>query len=293
MDIHDLRVFEAAARLGGMNRAAVELNTVQSNVTTRIRLLEERIGTPLFRRHSKGVTLTNAGERLLPYAMEIARLLDEARRSVEDDGKPKGDLTIGSMESTAAYRLPSVISSFCKAYPAVSISLRTGTNAKLIQEILDYSMDGAFVCGPIDHPDLDQELIFRERLVLATSPGQNRLEIPRTTPYKILVKGPGCAYRERFEDLLSTHGIRFSRMEFGTLDAIIECVAEGLGDTLLPESVLAQASSEGRISIHPLNAAETEVDTVFVWRHDTFSSSALSAFRRAALSTRQFAVAAQ
>jgi len=68
MDATDLKTFEAVARLGGMNRAAAELNTVQSNVTTRIRALEEELGTPLFQRHSRGVVLTDAGRRLLPYA---------------------------------------------------------------------------------------------------------------------------------------------------------------------------------------------------------------------------------
>ncbi len=55
MDASDLRVFEAVARLGGMNRAATELNTVQSNVTARIQALEAEIGITLFERHSRGV----------------------------------------------------------------------------------------------------------------------------------------------------------------------------------------------------------------------------------------------
>ncbi|MGH7111833.1 MAG: LysR family transcriptional regulator, partial [Stellaceae bacterium] len=77
MDAADLRVFEAVARLGGMSRAAGELHTVQSNVTARIRLLETELGTPLFARHSRGVVLTAAGRRLLPYAGRVARLLAE------------------------------------------------------------------------------------------------------------------------------------------------------------------------------------------------------------------------
>ena len=69
MDTADLKVFEAVARNGGMNRAAAELHTVQSNVTARIRALEAKLGCPLFERHSRGVALTQAGERLLPYAL--------------------------------------------------------------------------------------------------------------------------------------------------------------------------------------------------------------------------------
>ncbi len=72
MDAADLRVFEAVARLGGMNRAAPELNTVQSNVTGCIRRLEGELGTPLFDHHSRGVTLTATASRL--YSSEYLRL---------------------------------------------------------------------------------------------------------------------------------------------------------------------------------------------------------------------------
>ena len=74
MDAADLKVFEAVARTGGMNRAAAELHTVQSNVTARVRALEVELGCPLFERHSRGVALTSAGQRLLPYARRVAEL---------------------------------------------------------------------------------------------------------------------------------------------------------------------------------------------------------------------------
>src|ERR1019366_2825278 len=79
MDAADLRIFEAVARLGGMGRAAEALHTVQSNVTARIRQLEQELGTKLFRRHARGVEPTAAGRRLLPYAQRVARLLEDAR----------------------------------------------------------------------------------------------------------------------------------------------------------------------------------------------------------------------
>src|SRR5208337_2388859 len=81
MDTAGLKMFEAVARTGGMNRAAAELNTVQSNVTARIRALETELGCPLFERHSRGVALTAAGQRLLPYARRVAWLLTDAARA--------------------------------------------------------------------------------------------------------------------------------------------------------------------------------------------------------------------
>src|SRR6267143_1914272 len=104
MDAADLRVFEPVARLGGMNRAAAELNTVQSNVTARIRLLEDELKTPLFERSSRGVVLTAAGRRLLPYAVQVRHLLDDARRAVEDEIVFREELailtapTVGSLD---------------------------------------------------------------------------------------------------------------------------------------------------------------------------------------------------
>src|SRR4051812_31633260 len=109
MDARDLRVFEAVARTGGMNSAAPELNTVQSNVTARIRVLEEDLGIALFERRSRGVVLTRAGEQLLPYARRVDVLLADARRAARDQGAPSGLLTIGSLETTAAQRLAPIV----------------------------------------------------------------------------------------------------------------------------------------------------------------------------------------
>jgi LysR family transcriptional regulator, cell division regulator len=287
MDAGDLRVFEAVARLGGMNRAAHELNTVQSNVTSRIRLLEKEVGVPLFKRHSRGVALTNAGERLLPYAMKVAGLLTDAKRAVKDDGRPKGPLRIGSLETTAAYRLPPLISRYGASYPAVDLSLKTATNIGLIEGVLNHELDGAFVCGPLDHPDLNQTVVFLEELVIATAVGREKFSSTVDNgALKILVKGQGCAYRERLEDMLARRSINISRIEFGTLDAIVGCVAAGLGETLLPQSVLAPAVKDKRVEIHRLPPAESKVETLFVTRRDAFVSSALAAFLDIALSAK-------
>src|SRR5246127_3816152 len=97
MELTDLLTFSTVARLGGITRAADELNTVQSNVTQRIKALEAEIGTALFERHSRGMTLTGAGRRLLPYAQRMAALSREAVLAARDDGEPKGPLAIGSM----------------------------------------------------------------------------------------------------------------------------------------------------------------------------------------------------
>jgi len=268
------------ARLGGMNRAAGALNTVQSNVTQRIRRLEEELDTALFERHARGVALTAAGQRLLPYATRVAQLLDEARRAVADDGAPKGPLNLGSLETTAALRLAPVLASFAAAYPEVDLALTTGTSAELVELVLARRLEGAFVCGPVRHPELAEEVVFREELVLVTQ--RSRLDaeaLLAARDLKIVVLRAGCSYRQRLEEILARRGIvGLRRLEFGSIDGLIGCAAAGIGVTLLPRGVVASAAREGRVSLHTLPSEAADVETLFIRRRDGYVSSALAAF---------------
>ncbi|HKB25216.1 MAG TPA: LysR family transcriptional regulator [Methylomirabilota bacterium] len=280
MDAADLRIFEAVARLGGMTRAAAELHTVQSNVTARIRALEDELGTPLFERSSRGVALTAAGRRLLPYAVRVRHLLEDARQAVEDEGTPAGPLTLGSLETTAALRLSPLLSTYLAKYPEVDLILRTGTTRELTEAVLEHRVEGAFVCGPVSHPELDAETIFREELAIFTAPAVEGLdELVKQGDLKIVVLRIGCSYRQRLEDILAKRGVVGARLlEFGTLEAIVGCVAAGLGVTLLPKALIGPVWPDGRVAVHELAAADAVVDTVFIRRRDGFVSSALAAF---------------
>ena len=280
MDRADLRVFEAVARHGGMSRAAAELNTVQSNVTARIRLLEEELGVALFERHSRGVALTAAGRRLLPYAERARDLFQEARRAVQDDGTPHGPLVVGTLETTAALRLAPRLAAFVAAWPEVDLALRTGTTRELLEDVLERRLEGALVCGPVGHPELIEEVVFSEELAVLTAPGAPDLDrlIAERAP-RLVVLRAGCSYRQRLEDLLARRGVAPARLlEFGTLEAIFGCVAAGLGITLLPRGLIGPVWQDGRVAVHPLPPAEALVETVFVRRRDAFVSSALGAF---------------
>ncbi len=280
MDVADLRVFEAVARTGGMGRAAAELHTAQSAVTARIRALEDQLGIVLFERHARGVTLTAAGRRLLPYAEKTQHLVDEARTAVRDDGTPRGPLVIGSLETTAALRLSPLLASYATACPEVDVTLRPGTTTELVSRVLAEELEGAFVCGPVEHHDLTEERMFREELALMTAPGIPTAEAALREPsLRIIVLRAGCSYRQRLEAVLARRGIVGVRMmEFGTLEAIFGSVAAGLGITLLPRSLVGPVIREGRLSVHDLPPSESRVETVFIRRRDARVSSALAAF---------------
>ncbi|NLR97696.1 LysR family transcriptional regulator [Rhizobium sp. P38BS-XIX] len=279
MDISDLRVFEAVSRHGSMNRAAQELNTVQSNVTARIRVLEEELGVSLFQRHARGVSTTPAGQRILPFVGRITKLLADARSAAQDDGEPNGALVLGSLETTTALRLSPLLSHFARTYPEVRLVVTTGTTRRLIDDVVECKLEGAFVAGPVSHPDLDQEVVFQEELVLITSRAIHAMDdLAKVLDLRTIVFQIGCSYRQRLETLLAEMGIVTAKpLEFGSLDAIISCVAAGVGIALLPKGIVAAAWQEGRIAVHELSPDRALVDTVFVRRKDGYRSSAMTA----------------
>jgi DNA-binding transcriptional LysR family regulator len=283
VELIDLLTFTAVARNGGITRAAEELNTVQSNVTQRVKALEAEIGTTLFERHSRGMTLTGAGRRLLPYAQRMAALSREAMLAARDDGEPKGPLAIGSMETTAAVRLPALLAEFHRRFPAVRLTLKTATTADLVAAVLDGTIDGAFVAGPIEHADLTATLAFREELVLVSARRFNNLAALRAgTPESgptALVFRTGCTYRQRLEQVFSDFGWpSAARFELGTLDGMIGCVAAGMGVTLLPRAVVERSDQRKEVNVHGLDTSWSRVDTLFIQRRSAHQYSALSGF---------------
>ena len=281
MELSDLRIFLAVADTGGITRAAQEMHTVQSNVSARLATLERELGAPLFRRHPRGVSLTNAGEQLLPYARRISELTEEARRAIGDDAVPSGPLRVGSMETTAGLRLPAVLSSFTAECPQVDLSLVTGPTESLVDDVLAYRLDGALVSGPIRHPDLVETAMLVEELVLVTARWVVDLDTALLAPGgpRVLVFRAGCSYRARLSQILAARGAAGVRLlEYGTLEGILGCVGAGLGVSLLPRAVVERHLADGRVRAHVLTEQESHAETIFVRRRDVRSSPALTRF---------------
>lgn len=277
MESGDLRIFRAVAEEGSITRAAQRLQYVPSNVTGRIRQLEEGLQTPLFIRSNRGMELTPAGERLLGYARQILNLLDEAEKSVQAEDAPRGPLRIGAIESAAAAHLPGRLAAYYARYPHVSLSLATGNSRVLTQQVLDRELDGAFVYGPVPHSQLEQIPSYDEELVLLSEAGAASLQEQLQKP--MLILSTGCTHRSRVERLLAEAGVQHPQiMEFGSLEAVLGGVASGLGVALLPRSNTVQIPNEKNIEALTLPESYREVVVYFIYRRDVPLSSALRAF---------------
>jgi len=279
MNIHDLNIFATAARLGSITKAATSLATVQSNVTTRIQLLEEELGAQLFRRNHRGIQLTPKGEEFLPYAQQVLALLQKARESIAGkDSDPQGGLRIGSVQSTAAARLPGLLKAYAAKFSKVDIAIETGMASELIERVLDYRIDGAFVSGLVDRPELKVIPAFLEEVVVVTPTAYRSVkQFLKNGPVpKVLVFRAGCFYRQRLTHYLSAEGFdQLEEMEFGTFDGIVGCVSAGLGITMLPRSVVERCAQRGEVRMHALPSRISAIETSFIIRKGATPTTAL------------------
>src|SRR3954464_5970569 len=202
IDLESLEIFRAVVEEGGVIRAASKLHRVPSNVTTRIKQLEQRLGRSLFRRQGRGLVLSPEGELLLSYAQRLFRLADEAESEVKS-GRAMGVLRIGSLESTAGSRLAPILSRYHRLHPGVVVELGTGTPGALVQRVTSFELEAAFVSEPFTAPGLQSMQVFEEELVLITAkdvPAVRRAgDLAGLT---LIAFAHGCSYRKRLEEWL-------------------------------------------------------------------------------------------
>ena len=266
IDLDSLDIFCAVVKEGGVVKASASLNRVQSNVTTRIKQLEARLGVALFRRHGRGVALTPEGEVLLQYANRLLRLADETDAHLRS-GRPCGAFRLGSLESTAGARLPAVLSRYHRAYPEVTIELVTGTTGALVRRVTEFELEAAFISEPFTAPGLNTRPVFEEELVLIS--GRDRPPITHPDDLgscTVIAFATGCSYRKLLEDWIGRARVMPGRIrEFASYNAIIACVAAGTGVAIVPRSVLKTLTSSVDVRQHELPERIRKSRTHLIW----------------------------
>lgn len=286
LDLAVVEIFRAVAQEQSITRAAQQLGRVQSNVTTRVRQLEESLGVPLFLRDAKRMTLTDAGRQFLVYAEKLLALEEEARQSLRP-GEPSGRLRIGSMESTAASRLPRPLAGYHAQWPEVALTLTTGPSQRLIDGVLAQTLDCAFIAPPgvltpaglqpDPLPGLETYPVFTEDLMLVLPAGHAAVTGPQDLRVRSLaVFVRGCTYRDIAMQWLGgptgDGERRVDLLEVDSYHAMLACVAAGNCGAVLPRSVLSLARDPLPMRTHRLTGVET-----WLVRRSGFRSAAFDA----------------
>ncbi|MEP9368961.1 LysR family transcriptional regulator [Xanthobacter sp. VNH20] len=284
MDFSTLEIFVAVAEARSVTRAAERLGRVPSNVTTRLRQLEDDLGTALFLREGKRMDLTAEGGTYLDFARRILSLGAEARAALTPD-LPTGRLRIGTMESTAASRLPAPLADFHRAWPEVDLELKTGTSRALVGDVLEHRLDCALVArmpGEEGHDptlivELESSAVFEEELMLVLPARHPPVRTADDVAVnRLAALEAGCTYRRIVETWLARSGVgerELRPLELRSYHAILACIAAGGCLGVVPRSVLELQPRMASVSCQPL----ASVSTLLIRRRG-FRSAACDAF---------------
>jgi DNA-binding transcriptional LysR family regulator len=272
MELAQLLMFKEVAEAGTINAAAQRLHRVPSNLTTRLKQLEAELGVELFIREKMRLRLSSAGWTFLDYAKRILELSEEARLSIASK-EPRGPLPLGALESTAAVRIPPVLARFHRRFPQVALDLSTGPSGQLIDEVIEGRLVGAFVDGPVSHPQLEGVPVFDEQLVLISpanhAPIRRASEVNGSSIYAFR---SNCSYRRMFEKWFHDDNAAPGRIfELESYHGMLACVSAGAGLALLPRSMLESMANQTSVKTHTLDPAFSRVSIHLISRQDVRS----------------------
>ena len=267
MEFSQLRIFQAVAEEESITRAAERLHRVPSNLSTRLKQLEEQLGVELFLRERQRLQLSPAGKVLLDYTTKLFALHDEAHAAVQG-GQPAGDFVLGTMYSTAAIHLPALLARYHRTYPAVNLQVQSGPSGELLEGLLTGRLDAALVDGPPELAGLDGVLLCEEKLVLVSEADHPPVLSARDVEGRsVFTFRQGCSYRMRLESWFShDHAAMGRAMEIESYPGMLACVIAGSGVALMSESMLASLPGRESVAVHPLAEPFATATTWLMWR---------------------------
>ncbi|OOQ61409.1 LysR family transcriptional regulator [Mucilaginibacter pedocola] len=281
MNTNDLKIFEAVIKHYSFTKAAETMFTVQSNVTARIKNLEEEFGAPLFIRNARKITLTPAGEILSRYSKQMIHLVEEARNEIQSADSLSGHLKIGCIETTMVLKVPDLLNRFADIHPGVDLEFKSAMRADLIKDVLNYTLDAAFVPAPISIAGLNSEPVSEDELIILAPTKTESLQAVQgqQAPVKIIVFDEGCVFRTRLESWLSAHGIiQYKPLVVNSLEGVVNFVEAGLGISLLPAEIIERYYSERNIKTFAIAEALGRMSTVLISRNNVAPTKALNEF---------------
>jgi len=283
MELTYLHTFREVAVRQSITRAAEALGYAQSSVTTQIQKLEKAYGVQLFERFGKGLRLTQAGEELLRIAVQMLDLYRQSQEKLAKQGG--GMLTIGTIDSIAAYYLPPLIQRIRQEQPELSIRLEPDREPAILNKVQAGEMDfGLLLDTRPSDPSLTWLTIRREPLVVIARPGhpltaRQRLELAQLDGEEWLMTEESCNYRIMLEKLLRSEGVSYRiGLELGNPEAIKRCVKAGSGIAILPRMAAEEEIRRRELTVLPLQRPELSLELLLVRHPKKWLSNALRRF---------------
>jgi len=271
MTLKQMRYFEALARLGHFGRAADVCAITQPALSMQIKELEEALGSPLFERTPRQISLTGFGEVFALRVRGILRSVDELEDLARSSrNQLAGRLRIGVIPTVAPYLLPTIIRNLARLYPGLELNLRETVTPKLLQELIEGRLDTAIVALPVSENSLTETALFAENFVLvrpaedADKPVPNRESLREM---RLLLLEEGHCFRDQALSFCNAPSARPRELLDGSsLATLVQMVGAGIGVTLIPEMAVPVETRSAPVSTVRFSDPQPSRTIGMIWR---------------------------
>lgn len=280
-----MKIFAVAARQLSFTKAAEELGYVQSNVTAQIKQLEEELEVKLFDRIGRQLHLTAEGKKFESHVLRLLQQVQEVSEDMKPGREISGELSIGAAESLCVYRLPALLGEYRRRYPKVELHLEVSSCQNFAGLLREGNIDVAFsLTKLIKLADMASSVLVKEPMVVVACPEHELAKKAYLIPQDLegqafILTEKTCGYRPLVIDMLQQFHVTTGPMlEFSSIGAIKECVAIGLGMSIMPRIAVEQELAQGRIVEIPWRGPHLGIKTQMLVHRDKWISPALKVF---------------
>jgi DNA-binding transcriptional LysR family regulator len=265
---HDLTYFIELTSTLNFSRAAERIGISQPSLSTAIKRLEEAVGTSLFIRKKSGITLTQAGKRLLSHAKQLLQLWDTVKSaSLASHYEVQGSVSLGCHPSVGIYTLPKFLPALLKKYPKLEVKLQHDISRKITEGVINLSIDVGIVVNPVKHPDLIIQKLYDDKTLFWQAKTLKNKQQQWKDGQIVILCDPVLAQPQWLLKQLHKKGIKHYRMiSSSNLEVIAELTAQGAGIGILPTSI---AYATGTLNLQPLTDMPSYNDEIsLIYRHE-------------------------
>ena len=284
MDFEQLETFLEVARRASFSRAAEIRFRTQPAISSQIRALEDEVGARLLDRSGGKVSLTAPGKIFQAYAENMMLARKAMMHALEEcEQVPRGEIIVGANEGTCLHILPEVFANFQRRYPDVAVGIKRADYARIIESVIDHSVDFGVVSLPVRDNRLTVEMIHRDELVIIASPGhpltlKKSATITEVAKYPLVVPKLGHT-RDALEELFRARRLRPKlAMELDSSELLKRFVAANVGVGFIARSNVQEDVRARALLAIPIADAVIRRDLALIFRKDKSLSRAAQAF---------------
>jgi len=249
MELQLLRIFKTIADEKNLTKAANSLNYVQSNISTRLKQLEEELDCSLFTRTKKGMILTQQGERLLPYAVELLNRESEIKNKMMNS-KEVEHLSLGLPDSFVRTYLAKPITHWKKSHKSSRIRIKTGYSHQIVEWLENKTIDVGVVISkkrPLNYHIIQE---FKSEFCVVAPKNITSLNRESLTGLQPMLLGDSCFFGQAIIQLYNDLGLFSEKNEYlFSIESILQCISLGLGASVLPKCLMQKHHMREKVQI--------------------------------------------